>query len=70
MQSRTHSLIEAVINTLTGYLISLLVWQVVKAIYSLETAFIQDIGITCIFTVTSIIRNYLIRRVFNGRYNL
>lgn len=65
-QSRAESLIEISINIASGWIVSYLVWIfVVPPIWpehksSLGTAF----GITCLFTVASVIRSYFWRRFF------
>jgi hypothetical protein len=66
MQSRTRSLIEQVLNTGTGFLISLLVWEfVVKPVWDIHTNFAENLSITLLFTAVSIARSYAWRRIFN-----
>lgn len=65
MQTRTESAIETLLNIASGFLISLLVWTyVVAPIYHIEVNQTQNVTITAIFTVTSIIRSYIWRRFF------
>lgn len=66
-QTRLGSLVESLANTASGFIVSLLVWMLlVTPAFSIESNFSQDFAITCIFTVTSVIRSYLWRRFFNG----
>lgn len=70
MQTRTHSLIEQLFNTASGFLISVLVWQfVVGPIWHLHTNFAENLEITLLFTVVSIVRSYAWRRLFNRMSN-
>lgn len=70
MQSRTHSLIEQLLNTASGFLISVLVWQfVVAPIWHITTTVGENLEITLLFTVVSIARSYAWRRLFNRMSN-
>jgi low affinity Fe/Cu permease len=67
-QSRLHSFFEANINTFVGFAMSMVVWEfVVKPLWGFSTSFLDNLGITCIFTVLSIARGYFIRRYFNRK---
>lgn len=67
MQSRRASFIEALMNIGTGFFISLLVWTyIVAPLFNLPNSTGTNLAITSIFTVTSIIRSYIWRRVFNA----
>jgi predicted membrane protein len=65
-QSRKHSLLEALLNTSTGFLTSLLTQKVVFPMFGFYPAFSQNLIITLIFTIVSIVRSYVWRRVFNA----
>jgi hypothetical protein len=67
MQSRMSSLIEAVGNTAIGFVISLVVSIVVLPHYGVKPDVKTNVEITLIFTVTSVIRSYVLRRYFNAR---
>lgn len=67
-QSRRHSLVEAVANTLSGYLVSLAASLVLYPMFGFDVTFGQANALTLIFTGLSIARNYVIRRMFNGRH--
>jgi len=60
-QSKRHSLVETLVSTGTGYLVSLVILHVVHPSESL----VRDAGIVTIFTVASVLRGYIIRRIFN-----
>lgn len=66
-QSRLASFVESVVNTLSGFLFAVLLQAVVFPLYNLPITFGQNLEIAAIFTVASIIRNYIVRRFFNAR---
>ncbi len=63
-QSRTVSAIEVVLNIGTGLLISACVWMIIGPLYGYAVVFTTALSLSSIFTVTSIIRSYIWRRVF------
>lgn len=65
MQTRFQSFIESCVNIAIGFLVSLLVLWAVAILFNLRTSAGENILITCIFTVTSLLRQYAIRRFFN-----
>lgn len=67
MQSKRQSLIETVTSTFIGLVVSFLTQIIVFPIYNLEVNFSQNLQITLIFTVVSILRGYVVRRVFNRK---
>lgn len=67
-QSRIDSLMESVTNIAVGYIISLSVWiWIVDPLFGFQSTPAENIMVTNIFTVTSLLRQYLLRRAFNGR---
>lgn len=66
-QSRIDSFMEAVCNTFIGFWVSLGTWVVVAWALSIPMTWSKNLLITGIFTVVSIARSYLLRRLFNGR---
>lgn len=68
MQTKWGSLLEQVCNVGSGFLVSLVLWQGVLApLWGYEVTFADNLGITTIFTVVSVLRGYAWRRWFNGR---
>lgn len=65
MQKRKYSLIEAITNTIVGFIVSLLIQLAIYPIMEIPVSFNQNIIITLVFTIASIIRGYIIRRLFN-----
>lgn len=66
-QTRKQSLIESVINTVIGFMITLALAPVIYPLFGHSFTFSQNLGITVIFTFTSIARGYVVRRGFNAR---
>lgn len=69
-QSRLESAIETVLQVATGFWISFLVWTLIVApLYGIPYSGLQGLSITGIFTVSSLLRMYTIRRFFNNGYH-
>ena len=65
-QSRWMSLVEAVTNVLVGYGVAVATQWLVFPIFGLHATLQESLLIGLIFTVVSLIRSYLLRRVFEG----
>jgi len=66
-QTRIGSLIEACINTAIGFAMSIALSLIVYPMFGHSFTLAQNVGITAIFTVASILRGYVVRRWFNAR---
>lgn len=66
-QSKIDSLMEAVVNTAIGFIISLITWIILAWAMGIPLSFAENLFITGVFTVVSIARSYTLRRLFNGR---
>ena len=65
MQSRRHSLLESVLNTLSGFVITMLAQEIIYPLYNLQTSLSTNFSIAVWFTLLSIARAYVWRRTFN-----
>lgn len=65
MQSKKYSFIESLTNVFIGLIISFLVQLAIYPILNIEVKLHQNIIITLVFTVVSILRGYVLRRFFN-----
>jgi uncharacterized protein YacL len=65
MQSRRQSIIETCVSVAIGYLVALLTQLIVFPLLSIPIVFSQNLLISLIFTVVSVIRGYFVRRLFN-----
>jgi hypothetical protein len=64
-QPRKYSFLEAITNTLTGLIISFLIQLAIYPILNIPVKLHQNIIITLVFTFASIVRSYILRRIFN-----
>lgn len=70
-QTRLESLVEACINTATGFAVSYATWiWVAGPLFDIDIGYGGTFWLTCIFTVVSILRQYVWRRFFNHRLRL
>jgi hypothetical protein len=65
MQSRTNSLIESATNILIGYWCAVLTQLIVFPIMGIDVSLNKNLIIGLVFTLISLLRSYVIRRVFN-----
>ena len=59
------SLLETTTSTAIGFVVSIVLVNIVLPMYGFDVRFGQSVGITIIFTVASIVRGYGVRRLFN-----
>jgi len=64
-QSRTMSAAESVANVAIGYGIALLTQVVVFGALQIPVSLGQNLWIGAVFTVVSLVRSYVMRRIFN-----
>lgn len=68
MQTKLESLFENVINVVSGLALSIWVVQPIAfKYYNIHTTMSQNIQLAIVFTLVSIARGYLFRRLFNMR---
>lgn len=65
MQTKKGTIAEISLNTGSGFVVSLAVTTALQAAGFLAT--MSPLAITCIYTVTSLVRSYVWRRVFNKK---
>ena len=63
-QTRSMSLIESVANTGAGFLVSLLIQITLFSLMGIETTTTQNLTMSGVFTLASLVRGYLMRRLF------
>ena len=69
-QTRIESLIEALVNTLVGFFVTMTVYPVINWICGIEMNIAQASLSTLLFTFVSIVRGYVIRRFFNNLHGI
>lgn len=67
MQSKKHSLIEAVTNHILGLIVGFSVQLTLFPLLGIPVSFGQNVIIISVFFTVSIIRGYLVRRWFNKK---
>lgn len=66
-QTKKQSIIESITQTLIGLIVSLCIQLVIYPLLNIEVTFSQNLIITFVFFISSIIRGYIIRRFFNNK---
>lgn len=74
MQKRRHSMLEAFLNTASGFLVSLMIGPIILPWFGFVPTFGQNVTVVTIYTAVSVVRSYLWRRAFvwlhtNGALN-
>lgn len=68
MQTKFESFIEVNATTAIKFVASVLIQQfIINPMFGLKQPFIANLTIVAIFTVSSIVLGYLLRRFFNSR---
>jgi hypothetical protein len=65
MQTKKNSALEAVTNIIIGYLISVTSNWLILPLFGYNVTLLDSFGIGLAFTFVSLIRSYLLRRIFN-----
>lgn len=65
MQSKKAALIETVINVGSGYIIGILTQLAVFPLLGIEVSLAENALLTLIFSISSLLRGYFIRRIAN-----
>lgn len=65
MQTKKQSVLESVAQTVIGLLTSIGIQMIIYPLLKIPVSFKQNVIITIVFFVVSIIRSYFIRRYFN-----
>ena len=65
-QSRLMSLVEAVANVVVGYGVAVVVQIILVPVFGLEVTVRQNLVMGLVFTAVSVVRSYLLRRIFES----
>lgn len=66
-QSKKKSLLESVVNTFVGMIVTMIFSPVIYWLCNVEISWPQMSYAMILFTILSIARNYVIRRIFNKK---
>jgi hypothetical protein len=69
MQSKKWSVIENIVNVVTGFAIAQLLILYMLPLWGFDTNIHQSLGISAVFTTVSFARGYICRRIFNHYHN-
>lgn len=65
-QSRTMSALEIATSTAIGYAVAVSAQVVIFPMFGIFTPIWDNLAIGGIFTIISVVRGYVVRRLFNG----
>ena len=65
-QSKTYSFIEAVANIAIGLVVSTIANAIVFPMFGFIPTLSENVAISVIYTVISLVRSYCLRRLFNS----
>ena len=65
-QSRRMSLVEVIANVAVGFLVALLTQIIVFPLFGLQVSLGDNLAIGGLFTIASIVRSYILRRIFEA----
>lgn len=63
-QSHVMSLVEAITNVVVGYLLALATQFAIFPLFGIAVSVTDNLVIGCIFTAISLVRSYILRRIF------
>ena len=66
-QTKINSIIESLTQTIIGLVTSIMVQIIIYPLLCIPVSFKQNLIITAVFFIVSIIRGYIIRRWFNSK---
>jgi hypothetical protein len=65
MQSKKLSFLESLVNVIIGYFVALLSQILIFPLFGIYATYKENLSIGLCFTVISIVRSYILRRIFN-----
>lgn len=65
MQSKRNSAFEAITNVIIGYLVSVAANVLILPLFGYNVTIGDSFGIGLAFTAVSLVRSYVLRRLFN-----
>ena len=64
-QTKKHSLLESIVNTITGILFNYLINLYILPLYGIKITNTQNFAMIFTFLILSTLKVYIIRRLFN-----
>tara|TARA_R110000796_G_scaffold134716_3_gene250512 strand:+ start:1976 stop:2200 length:225 start_codon:yes stop_codon:yes gene_type:complete len=69
MQSKRQSIIEVALGTVIGLTTSFVIQIIIYPLLNIPISINENLIITLIFFIASLLRSYLVRRMFNKIFN-
>lgn len=69
LQSRLMSLVETVTSVAVGFVLTMILQAIIYPLFGIHTSWATNLWLTLIFTIASIARGYVLRRMFEGFHN-
>ena len=67
MQSKRESMIESLTSTTIGIIIGIVLNLTILPIFGYPVSLSDSLWISLIFTAISVVRSYVVRRIFNSK---
>lgn len=67
MQTKKQSLIETLTSVFAGWLIGVILNLTILPLFDYNITVVDSLWVSLIFTVVSVIRSYVVRRIFNSK---
>ena len=67
MQTKRQSLIETLTSVFVGWLIGVILNMLVLPLFDYDVSLTDGVLISIIFTAVSVVRSYVVRRIFNSK---
>jgi len=65
MQTKFHSLLESIVNVLIGYGVAVASQALIFPLFGIHIPLSDNLLLGLFFTIVSIVRSYVLRRIFN-----
>jgi hypothetical protein len=65
VQKRSHSALESICNLVTGFALGVAIQAYIYPLFGIEVPLSQNCILVAIFSAVSLLRSYIIRRIFN-----
>jgi len=65
-QTKLQSIFETITQIMTGYMINVCMYMVILPLFGFNVTLTQSFQVSALFTVISLVRLYVIRRLFNN----
>ena len=70
MQTKKQSLIETLTSVFVGWIIGVILNLTILPLFDYNITVVDSLWVSLIFTVISVVRGYVIRRLFNSKEKL